>query len=167
MQPLVSKSEAWLADGGLLALLGGLLLRLLIGLALSRSIWLLDTQLIGCSVLVLGLNLAALYLPHSLSGIPQALGALGWACGLSLLPQYFLWHTGPRAHWLVLASLILALVSFGLRWWMARKWSAEIYGKGWAWIDNWAQPRSLRARLLARKALVALGYRRSRESVGE
>ena len=164
MQPLVSKGEIWLADGGLLAMAIGVLLRLLVGFALTRNNWLLDSQIIVGGLLVLLINLAGIYLPRALGGVPLFLGLLGWVYAASMPFRYFfLWKTGERAQWLVLTALGLALASFILRWLLARKWSAEIYGKGWAWIDNWASERSLRARVLAKKALVTLGYRRARE----
>lgn len=167
MQPLVSKAETWLADGGLLALGIGVLLRLLLGFVLTRNSWLLDSQLIAGGLLVLLINLAGLYLPRTLSGVPIFLGLLGWLYALSMPFRYFfLWKTGQRPDWLVYTALGLAAVCFILRWFMARKWSAQIYGKGWAWIDNWAGERSLRARVLAKKALVTLGYRRAREAGG-
>jgi hypothetical protein len=127
----------------------------------------LDTQLVAGGFLLAAINIAGVFVPRAYAAVPLLLGLLGWLYGLSLLPRYlrWLWKTGseaPQPDWLVWGALGLALASFILRWWMNRQWSAEIYGKGWAWIDNWAQDKSLRARVLARKALVALGYRRAR-----
>ena len=162
VEPLVTPVESRLADGGLLALGTGLLLRLLLGYALTRQSWILDTQLIGCALLIIALNLAGLLLPRAYAAVPMSLGLLGWLAALTLLPRYFIWHIGARAHWLVWGLVALALASFVWRWLLARNWNAQITGKGWAWIDNWAHERSLRARVLAKKALVALGYRRAR-----
>jgi hypothetical protein len=165
VQPLVSRSEAWLADGGLLAMGIGVVLRILIGFVLTRNNWMLDSQLIAGGLLVLFINLAGLFLTRTLAGVPLFLGLLGWLYALSMPFRYFfLWKTGARPEWLVYTALGLAAASFILRRVMASRWSTEIYGKGWAWIDNWASERSLRARVLAKKALVTLGYRRAKES---
>jgi hypothetical protein len=162
VQPLVTRTETRLADGGLLALLAAMLLvRYGVHLLLFRQPGLLDSQLVaGCGLLVL-LNLAGLLLPRSLSGVVQTLGLLAWVYALSLLPRY-LWPTGTYARGVVYAALALALLSFVLRLVMRARWGAAIYGKGWAWIDRWAQDRSLRARVFAKQALVALGYRRAK-----
>jgi hypothetical protein len=163
VEPLVSSTETRLADGGLLAILVALALRWAVFMAWKHNSALLDSQLIAAGVLIAALNLTGLFLPRALAAVPMLLGALGWAFALSLAPPYF-WPTGERPQWIVWGALGLGALSFAARWWMLRRWSATIYGKGWAWIDNWARDRSLRARVLARKALITLGYRRAREA---
>jgi hypothetical protein len=159
---LVSSAESRLADGGLLAILAGLALRWAIWFVITRNSGLLDTQLITGGILLVLINLAGLFLPRSMAAIPMLLGMLGWVFGLSLVPRY-LWPTGGRPQWMVWGVLGLAAASFLLRWLLARRWSAQLSGKGWAWIDNWAKERSLRARVLARRLLLVLGYRRAHE----
>jgi hypothetical protein len=163
---LVSRAEKLIADGGLLALGICILLRLAVWYALTRNNPMLDSQLIWLGLLVTLYNLAGLYLPRTYSVVPQTLGALCWLAGMTLLPRYFqsIWRTGSRPDWLVFTALGLVVASFIARLITQRIWSGQIYGKGWAWIDNWARDRSLRARMLASRALVTLGYRRARQA---
>jgi hypothetical protein len=163
VEPLVSKTETRLADGGLLAIFAGVLARFAIWFALTRSNPLLDIQLVAGALLVAALNFSALLLPRGMSGVPVSFGLLGWLYALTLLPRYFsLWQLGERPDSHVYGALGLAALSFIVRLVMTSRWSREIHGKGWAWIDHWAQQRSLRARVLAKRALITLGYRRAR-----
>lgn len=165
MEPLVSQAERRWAEGGLLALLLLLAVRVIVLYALTRSPGLTPLHYIVAGTLVAALNFGGLLLPRSVGGVLIPLGVLGWLAAISLLPWPFRMLYPPRVGelWLVWLAVGLALASFALRFVLQRRWRGQLAGHGYAWIENWAREKPLRARMLARRVLIALGYERAKQ----
>lgn len=155
---LVSRYELWLHKGGALALWAGVLIRVGWGYAMTRNLWLLDSQIAAVSLLLAALYLTGSFVPRSYgSSVSTLLGGLAWLTALSLLPRYG-WPTTQMANWLLVFAAALMLLTLLVRAILRRRWYGQLRGHGFVWMEEWAEPRALYARLLALRVMRSLGY---------
>ena len=156
--PLVSRAELVLHAGGAWALWIGLVLRLTLGYALTRHIWLVDSQLLAASIILTLLYVSGCVLSRPLGEpISYILGALSWLMALSLLKPYG-WPLAKLPLWLLCLGAALLLAALVYRFNCRRRWLRVIRGRGRLFMHDWAQSRPFYARLLVRGVLKGLGF---------
>jgi hypothetical protein len=156
---LVSRYELWLHNGATLALWAAVVIRVGWGYAMTRNLWLLDSQIVAVCLLLAALYVTGSLVPRSYSAaVSTLLGTVAWLAALSLLPRYA-WPTTHLANWLLIYTAALLLLALLLRAVLRRRWYGELRGHGYAWMEEWAQPRALYARMLALRVMRSLGYR--------
>ena len=157
---LVSRYELWLHTGGALALWAGAAIRVGWGYAMTRNLWLLDSQIAAVSLLLAALYLTGSLVPRIYGGyVSTLLGGLAWLTAFSLLPRYG-WPTTQLADWLLIYAVAMLLLAVLVRALLRRRWYGQLRGHGFVWMEEWAEPRALYARLLALRVMRSLGYGR-------
>jgi hypothetical protein len=166
MQRPVLPFEIWLHQYALAALWLMLLLRVGLPLLVYKQQWLLHSQLLAALLLSALAITSALFVPRayglSLNGL---IGLCCWAAALSFIPRYF-WPTAPRPLWQFALAIVYLLAALLLRTIYLRRWTIRLRGHGWAWMLEWAEERSLYARLLAWRIMRLLGWREGAEGQG-
>lgn len=158
-QALVTRFELWLLIGGAWALWLAALLRTGWGYAVSRHLWLLDTQIAAGCLLLCVLYCVGTFIPRTYSAVASLIvGGAAWLLALSLLPRNG-WPVTPLADWLLVYCGAMLLLALLLRAILRQRWLAQLRGHGFAWMQEWAAERSLYARTLTVKVMRGLGYR--------
>ena len=122
------------------------------------KLWLYDSMFCACCLLLIALNLNAVFLPR-VAGQPLGYLLSLAACfaTVTLIPRNWWWPLHLPLAWLI-ACGALALTALVLRAVYRRRWQIQLGGHGHDWIRRWADGKPLEARALAAGMLLLLNY---------
>ena len=165
-RPLVPKHEYWLCEGAALAVWIALGLRAALNYLTTRHLGLLDSQLLAVCLLVASLYLAGSLVPRRYGMILLLpLGGLSWLAAVTMVPRHWWWSASillraEQPWWALTTGGVLLLGALAIRLFSRQRDLGAIKGLGYRRILEWAEERPLCSRLLARRVLQGLGYRR-------